>query len=81
MAKKLRKHNYLIGFAGEKQVVYGKDEDLVSQWVHPMTPVQAKKAMQGLGSGEKRVFKLVEVDVDKECFKFKIRKGMMAKEL
>lgn len=61
----MRKHNYLVGFVGEKQYVYGEDvcddqyTTKVSSFTRPMTIWQAVKAIKQLGKGKKTIYKLV----------------------
>jgi hypothetical protein len=68
---KERKHNYVVGFVGEKQVVYGKDRKTELhlnpgsfQWAEPMTLLQARRALKSLvGSGSKvAIYKLIPVE-------------------
>jgi len=71
----MRKHNYVVGFEGEGQVVYGKDEIdngyTKAQFVHLMTPLQAERQLGSLSSGKKVIYKLVKVkDVKKELLRF-----------
>ena len=40
----MRKHNYVIGYEGEGQTIYGKDENNLSQFCDPMTLFQAKQS-------------------------------------
>lgn len=57
----MRKHNYVVGFIGEGQVVYGKDENHLPKWVEPLTLAQAKKRLNKLAEGKKSIYKLVKV--------------------
>ena len=63
----MRKHNYLIGYEGEGQCVYGKDNGFCDL----MTLFQAKQMSKVTftPSGRKRnetvVYKLIKVVVDK----------------
>ena len=41
--KKLNKKEYLIGWSGQGQCLYGKEEDNKYEYVDPLTIVQAKR--------------------------------------
>lgn len=57
------KHKYLVGFIGDKQVVYGKDQysdtykSDIAAYTKPMTLLQAKRQLKSL-SGEKTIYEL-----------------------
>lgn len=63
----MRKHNYLIGYRGEEQCVYGNDDSGIFDWTNPLTLSQAKKLSKKTYTMEKgkkiksTVYKLVEV--------------------
>jgi len=63
----MRKHNYVVGYEGVNQCVYGKDDCREQCWVNPLTLKQAQKMAKELETidGKKiykgKVFKLVEV--------------------
>ena len=42
----MRKHNYVIGYEGERQCIYGKDKDNKSEFCDPMTLFQAKQSVK-----------------------------------
>lgn len=42
----MRKHNYVIGYEGEGQCIYGKDENKLSMFCDPMTLFQAKQSVK-----------------------------------
>jgi len=80
----MRKYNYVVGFEGEGKVVYGKDEldngYKKAQFIHLMTPLQAKRQLRSLSNGKKAIYKLVKViDIKREQFAFKIRREMMSR--
>lgn len=56
-----KKYNYLVGYAGENQCVYGQDvyddkfETKVASFTRPMTILQAKRALKQLSSKTKKV--------------------------
>lgn len=78
----MRKHNYVVGFVGERQCVYGKDkfddrfQTDVSDYIKPMTINQAIRQLKTL-TGKKAIYKLVKVEPRKEKFKQKIRSQMV----
>ena len=81
----MRKKNYIVAFKGDGECVYGKDEfssqfecDIAS-YIQPMTILQAIKQLKTL-SGKKVIYKLVEINPEKEKFKQKIRNQMMVKK-
>ncbi len=80
-----RKHNYVVGFEGESQVVYGKDvsseqfKNDIASYTAPMTILQAIRQL-GTLNGKKAVYKLVKVDPKKEKFKRKIQNQMVQKD-
>ncbi|MFA6463339.1 MAG: hypothetical protein WCT51_04875 [Candidatus Shapirobacteria bacterium] len=59
----MRKHNYLVGYSGEGQAAYGKENKNGSpQWVILMTEKQAKKYISlSIYDKKMKVFKLVEI--------------------
>lgn len=70
----MRKHNYIVGFEGERGCAYGK-----GSFVQPMTILQAIRELKTLSGTEKAIYKLVKVDPKKEKFKQKIRSQMVSK--
>lgn len=64
----MRKHNYVVGFEGERECAYGKDS-----FVHPMTILQAVRELKALSGTKKAVYKLVKVDPKKEKSKQAIK--------
>lgn len=50
----MRKHNYVVGFEGETQCVYGKDSAGKASYTYPLTIFQAKSRV-------KKLFKLTRV--------------------
>ncbi len=84
-AKIERKHNYLVGFIGAKQCVYGQDKfatqfnTKVAGYTSPMTILQAIRQLKTL-NGEKAIYKLVKVDPQEEKFKRKIISQMVKKD-
>jgi len=79
---KMRKHNYVVGFVGDNQAIYGKDQHSnkfkndIAAYVSPMTILQAIQQLKTLTGKKKVIYKLVEVDQQKEKFKQKIIKQM-----
>ncbi len=80
----MRKYNYLVAFKGDGQCVYGKDvkeerfKNDIASYTQPMTIHQAIRQRKTLSSnGKKVVYKLVEVDPQKEKFKQKILAQMV----
>ncbi len=73
----MRNHNYIIGFSGERQCVYGKDKDNQADYISPMTILQAIRALKSLTGDNKTIYKLVEVNPAKEKFKRKIINQMI----
>ena len=75
----MRKHNYVVGFIGENQCVYGKDihddrlKDDIASYVAPLTIHQAIRQLKTL-TGRKAIYKLVKVEPKKEKYK-QINKG------
>ena len=60
----MRKHNYAVGFAGNQQVVYGKDEESKASWIEPLTLKQAQKRVKVLSQAryaKRTIYKLVPV--------------------
>ncbi len=63
----MRKHNHVIGYEGEGQCIYGKDENNLSTFCELLTLFQAKqmaKATCSYNNGRKNktvVYKLVKV--------------------
>lgn len=59
----MRKDNYVVGFEGQYQCIYGKDENTSSKWVQPLTLIQAKKQVRELCTSTSRrcIYKLVKV--------------------
>lgn len=59
----MRKHNYVVGYIGEGQVVYGKDESELARYVTLLTLSQARKSVKRLKSPNVKsvVYKLVKV--------------------
>lgn len=66
MAKDKTKHKYLVGFVGDHNVVYGRDEysekfgSNVASYTRPMTLLQAKSGLRKLG-GDKTIYELKPV--------------------
>lgn len=63
-----KKYNYLVGYVGENQCVYGQDvyndkfRTKVASFTQPMTIPQAKRAIKRLSTKTKKViYKLVPV--------------------
>ena len=62
----MRKHNYLVGYRGENQCVYG-DQKLPCEFTTPMTLTEAEKLSREVNCREGKkiirsvVYKLVEV--------------------
>lgn len=46
----MRKHNYVVGFLGDRQCVYGKFDKDERSWVDLLTLSQAKKRINDLSS-------------------------------
>lgn len=60
----MRKHNYVVGYKGDGNIVYGKDcSSGKSKWAEPLTLFQAKNMAKRLVAGKTKslVYKLVEV--------------------
>jgi len=58
----VRKHNYLIGYAGEGQVVYGTDKEGEACHLDLMTLFQAKREKKKFPDKKRiRIYKLVEL--------------------
>ena len=59
----MRKHNYVVGYRGEGQCVYGeRDEEIhYSNWTGPLTLMEAKIRVGELRNKGAVVYKLVEV--------------------
>ena len=67
----MRKHNYLVGYKGESQCVYGYVKkvygDREREWVTPMTLTEAKKIRKYITTPTRGrtiksvIYKLVEV--------------------
>ena len=63
---RMRKHNYLVGYQGEGQCVYGKEEE-GRGFVDPLTLLQAKRLVKKIVTLTRRgkiksvVYKLVEI--------------------
>lgn len=69
---KERKHNYLVGFVGENQVAYGKDQRDTSSWVELMTLHQAKGRLKKLHPTSRQkvtIYKLVPVRSNNNAIK------------
>ena len=68
---KMRKHNYCVGYKGEGQCAYGKDDDGRRRWINLLTLSQAKQGIKTLITPHGRVtikgviYKLVEVKTGK----------------
>jgi len=79
----MRKDNYLVGFRGKGQCVYGKEKlktlGYVASYTQPMTISLAIKQLKMLSPGKKAIYKLVKVDPKKERFKQKIQNQMVIK--
>ncbi len=61
---KERKHNYLVGYVGEGQCVYGRLFEGEFHWAQPMTLAQSKRLLRGLHPTPKQkttVYKLVPI--------------------
>jgi len=61
MAKTKTPHEYVVGYEGEHQVVYGKDND-GGEWVDKMTLYQAKTRVKQLDPFPRVIYKLVPVE-------------------
>ena len=61
--KKERKHNYVIGYPGAGQCVYGKHDDdgHYHSWVDLLTPHQAKAVQKKMPNRSARIYRLVDV--------------------
>lgn len=63
----MRKHNYVCGYRGEKQTIYGKENKhtvIGRNWADPMTLFQAKQYIKKVNKQWNQgmvIFKLVEV--------------------
>ena len=58
----MRKHNYCLGYRGDGNVAYGKDENGKSRWIELLTSKEArKKAKEGHYQSGIRIYKLVEL--------------------
>lgn len=63
----MRKHNYVVGYEGDGQCVYGVDDGNCQQWINPVTLYQAKKMSKKIITPQIRkpvksvVYKLVKV--------------------
>ncbi len=63
----MRKHNYVCGYPGENQVIYGNDNGHTltgKNWTHPMTLFQAKQYVKKINKRINQgmvVFKIVEI--------------------
>lgn len=44
----MRKHNYVVGFVGERQCIYGKIDNDSRSWIDPLTLFQAKGRVKHL---------------------------------
>lgn len=61
----MRRDRYVVGYRGERQVVYGKDEEfddglLFASYTSPLTLHQAKKRKRSMPERGAAVYKLVE---------------------
>ena len=72
MAKKDKVHHkYLVGFAGERRAVYGKDEkderftEPVASFTQPMTVRQALRQLKSLRGKYKRIYEIRPVSITK----------------
>lgn len=54
------KHEYVVGFVGDIQCVYGKDAT-PPQYIEKLTLHQAKKRLKQMVYGRKTIYKLVPV--------------------
>lgn len=67
MAKKQRKHNYVVGFLNEGSCIYGKayGQAIRNDWTiaNPMTLWQATSMLNDLHTYPKAIFKLVPVAI------------------
>lgn len=67
--KEERKHNYIVGYLGENQCIYGNAGALKNKdWIDPMTLFQAKQYVKKInkkwslkGKDAMKVFKLIEL--------------------
>ena len=63
----MRKYNYVIGYKGEGQCIYGKDKNKLSMFCDPMTLFQAKQSakrtftLTSRGKTKTFVYKLIKV--------------------
>ena len=73
----MRKHNYVVGFSGENQCIYGKDKNNQADYISPMTILQAIRELKSLAGDNKAIYKLVKIVPTKEKFKHKIINQMV----
>ena len=63
--KKQLKHQYVVGYHGEKQCVYGpNDKDSSTRYIDRLTLSQARRELKRLSSGtphQRTIYKLVPV--------------------
>ena len=63
----MRKHNYVVGYEGEGQCVYGKEVEVKYNWIDLLTLWQAQKlakkivSQNGKKINKSVIYKLVEV--------------------
>ena len=60
----MRRHNYIVGYRGERQCIYGRGGGMSSQhaYIDPFTLTEAKKFLKTLSLPHRaKVYKLVEV--------------------
>ncbi len=43
-----RKHRFVVGYPGDRQVTYGKDVHKLPSWIEPMTMFDAKRRLKKL---------------------------------
>ena len=43
-----RQHRFVVGFTGDRQVVYGKNDKTICRWAEPMTISQARRRVKEL---------------------------------
>ena len=62
--KKERKHNYVVGYKGEGQCVYGRQESkgAYTENIAPMTPFQARRMLKKMRCANACIFKLVPTE-------------------
>lgn len=63
---KRAKHEYVVGFKGDHEVIYGREDEGEAKWVDKCTLAQAKRIAGKLDSSQgmaRTIYKLVPVEV------------------